>query len=238
MQKLLIAMTSEEARSSLTELLRRRYDITVCGDGATAADLLFDLRPDALIMDLMLPVKDGFFVLEETADCRPPVVICVTDFINDYMTQTARDLQVSYLIRKPCQPRVIVSRLEHLIRHIPSPTCTDGQSQASQLLLQFRFNPKNDGFRFLKIGIPLYAQDPHQRICKELYASIAQISGAGTWNQVERSIRSAIETAWRTRSDMWERYFPSATEPPTGKTFISRIAQILIDAEQDPLKKD
>lgn len=238
MQKLLIAMAADELRSALVDLLRRRYDITLCADGATAADLLRSLRPDALILDLMLPVKDGFFVLEETADCRPAVVLCITDFINDYMTQTARDLEVSYLIRKPCQPRVIVSRLEHLIRHVPSPTCTDGQSQASALLLQFQFNPKNDGFRFLKIGIPLYAQDPHQRICKELYATIAQICGAGSWNQVERSIRSAIDTAWRTRSEMWTRYFPTATEPPTGKTFISRIAQILIDAEKDPLKKD
>ena len=89
------------------------------------------------------------------------------------------------------------------------------------------------GFRFLKIGIPLYAQDPQQRICKELYAGIAGICGAGNWNQVERSIRSAIDAAWQIRSDAWGKYFPGAETPPTGKTFISRLAQVLIDEETD-----
>lgn len=231
MRKLLIAEGDDALRSALVDLLRRSYDITVCADGGTTAELIRSLRPDALILDLMLPVKDGFYILEETADVRPPVVLCITDFNNDYTTQTARDLGVQFMIRKPCLPRVVVSRLEHLIDHIPVPEFADGQSRIARVLLEFRFNPKNDGFRFLKIAIPLYAQDPQQRLCKELYVSIARICGAGSWNQVERSIRSAIETAWLTGADAWSVYFPDAQTAPTGKRFISRLAQLLMDRE-------
>lgn len=230
MRKLLIAEADDSLRSALIDLLRRGYDITVCADGGTAAELLRTLRPDVLILDLMLPVKDGFYILEEMADMLPPVVLGICDFCNDYVNQTARDLGVQYMVRKPCLPRVVVSRLEHLVRHTPAPDQGDGQSKAAEILLRFQFNPKIDGFRFLKIGIPLYAQDPQQRICKELYATIAGICGAGSWNQVERSIRSAIEAAWRTRSEAWSKYFPGTDQPPTGKTFISRIAQILMDS--------
>lgn len=233
MRKLLIAEADEALCIVLVDLLRRSYDITTCADGGTASELIRSLRPDALILDLMLPVKDGFYILEETADVRPPVVLGICDFCNDYVSQTARDLGVQFLIRKPCLPRVVVSNLERLMRHVPSPNPTDGQSIIAGILLRFQFNPKNDGFRFLKIGIPLYAQDPHQRICKELYAAIAQICGAGSWNQVERSIRSAIDAAWRTHAAPWAEYFPSAAEPPTGKTFISRLAQMLMDSSTD-----
>lgn len=230
MRKLLIAVGDEVLQGALSDQLRRAYDITICSDGAAAAELIRTTRPDGVILELMLRVKDGFCVLEESADVLPPAVICICDFSNDYIAQTAMDLGVSFMFRKPCQPRVIAARLEHLFHHLPSPAHVDSQSRAARLLLEFRFNPKNDGFRFLRVGIPLYAQDPQQRICKELYVSIAEICGAGSWNQVERSIRSAIDGAWRTRADAWDEYFPGAQVSPTSKTFISRLAQILTDS--------
>lgn len=233
MRKLLIAEPDEALCGALVDLLRRSYDITTCADGGTASDLFRSLRPDAVILNLMLPVKDGFYILEENQDLLPGVILGISDFSNDYMSQTARDLGIHYMVVKPCLPRVIVSRLDHLVKHLPAPHHCDGQSKAAKLLLRFQFNPKNDGFRFLKIGIPLYAQDPQQRICKELYAGIAGICGAGNWNQVERSIRSAIEAAWQTRAKAWSQFFPDAETPPTGKTFISRMAQVLMDGEAD-----
>lgn len=229
MRKLLIAETDEALSGVLADLLRRSFDITVCTDGEAAAELIRSLHPDALILDLMLPVKDGFYILEETRDCQPPVVMAICNFCNDYISQTARELGVQYIVRKPCLPRVVVSHLERLMRHVPESDPSDGQSISAGLLLKFQFNPKNDGFRFLKVGIPLYAQDPQQRVCKELYVSIARICGAGSWNQVERSVRSAIEAAWSHHAPAWAEYFPGAEAAPTGKTFISRLAQILMD---------
>lgn len=229
MQKLLIAEYDEAMSGALTDLLRHSFDITVCSDGATALELIRTMKPDALLLDLMLPVMDGFYILEQTMDCRPPIVLCVCDFCNDYVSQTLRDLNIIYVVRKPCLPRVIVSRLEHLASHTPATELADGQTITANLLLQFRFDPKKDGFRFLKIGVPLYAQDPQQRVCKELYATIADICGAGSWNHVERSIRSAIEAAWTTGAPAWEQYFPGCASAPTGKSFISRLVQILMD---------
>lgn len=230
MRKLLIAEADEKLRSALCSQLRRQYDITICTDGGTALELLRSLHPDALILDLMLPVMDGFYILEQAGDSRPPLILAICDFHNDYVNQTARDLGVSYMFIKPCQPRVIASRLEHLISYDPASDQADGQTRAAQLLLCFGFNPKNDGFRFLKVGIPLFAQDPQQRVCKELYATIARICGAGSWNQVERSIRSATDAAWKTQTPAWKKYFPQCTAAPTGKTLISSLAQILMDS--------
>ena len=92
MRKLLIVEHDEPLRNALVDLLRRNFDITVCGDGETAVELMEILRPDAMILELMLPVKDGLCVLEESSDFRPPVVLCISDFYNDYISQTIRDL--------------------------------------------------------------------------------------------------------------------------------------------------
>ena len=104
------------------------------------------------------------------------------------------------------------------------------QTKAARLLIAFQSNPKNDGFRFLKVALPLVAQDPQQRVCKELYTSVAQICGAGSWNQVERSIRASIETTWMAGHPIWQKYFPGPKHP-TGKEFISRLAQMLLESE-------
>ena len=230
MQKLLIAVCDEALQGALISQMRRSFDITVCADGATASELIRSITPDACILELMLPMKDAFCILEECADVLPPAVVCICDFSNDYIAQTAIDLGVSFMFRKPCHPRVIATRLEHLMGSLPTAGPADGQSRAAQLLLAFGLKSKNDGFRFLKVAIPLFAQDPQQRICKELYASVADICGADNWNQIERSIRSTLESAFRTRSEAWTVYFPNATAAPSGKTFISRLAQELMDS--------
>ena len=229
MQKLLIVEYDELFRHALVEQMRRKFDITVCVDGETAVELFDSLRPDAVILDLMLPKKDGLRVLEETTAIRPPVVLCICDMANDYINQALRDLEVSYCLLKPCYPRIVAGHIERLLNHVPDPSQADAQTKAAQLLLDFHFNPKNDGFRFLKIGIPLFAQDPQQRLCKELYTDIAQICGAGNWNQVERSIRAAIEQAFKTQAPIWKQYFPDAASAPTGKQFISLLANLLND---------
>lgn len=230
MRKLLIAVGDHVLQDALISQMRRSYDITACADGGTAAELIRAIRPEACILELMLPVKDGLCIMEECADVLPQAVVCVCDFCNNYIAQTAIDLGVGFIFRKPCQPRVVAARLAHLLEHVPSGDVADGQCKAAQILLKFQFKPKNDGFRFLKVGIPLFAQDPQQRVCKELYASIAEICGAGSWSQVERSVRSAIEGAFRSRAEIWKAYFPDAAAPPSGKAFISRIAQDLMDS--------
>ena len=166
MRKLLIVESDEPLRSALVEQLRRNFDITVCGDGETALELMRTQRPDAMILDLMLPVKDGLCVLEESAEFRPPVVLCLSDFFSPYMFQTLQDLGVNHSLRKPCYPRVVAGHILRLVDHIPDPNNMDGQAKVTRLLLELRFNAKADGYRFLKVGIPLFSQDPQQRVCK------------------------------------------------------------------------
>lgn len=227
MDKLLIAERDTSLRDGLVELLRRQYDIVTCEDGRTCLELLRNLRPRAVIIDLALTELEGMYIIEQSVDFLPPILLCITDFCTDYIAQHLQDLGVDYIFRKPVFPRAIAARLDHLSRHIPAPGKTDLQNKTAQLLLDMNFFSKTDGFQYLKIALPLFHQDPSQLICKELYAAIAQICGLGNWKPVERSIRSAIRNAWSADPSVWEAYFPGTQEPPTSKAFICQMVHYL-----------
>ena len=47
------------------KLTKEGFDVDVVGDGAQAIDLIKKRTPDLLLLDLIMPVKDGFETLKE-----------------------------------------------------------------------------------------------------------------------------------------------------------------------------
>ena len=74
-------------------------------------------------------------------------------------------------------------------------------------------------------------KDFSQSITKELYPAVAEVVG-GSSQQVERSIRNAIEIAWKKRNpEIWSRYFDNQIGEnavrPTNAEFITRLAHYI-----------
>lgn len=102
------------------------------------------------------------------------------------------------------------------------------QEQTKAMLRELSFGAYRDGYVQLCIGIPCYALDTVQGMCKELYPYIADELGHGNWHSVERSIRFAIMDAWERRNnDIWDKYFPNFKKAPTNKVFIATLADRL-----------
>lgn len=102
----------------------------------------------------------------------------------------------------------------------------------SRHLHSLGFNLNLDGSRFLIVGIPLYAKDPSMQLHKELYPAIQALCNAASTACVERSIRSAIRTAWDHRViSKWLQYFPENNDGdvscPSNKEFLSYLANKL-----------
>lgn len=231
MQKILIAHSSQELTEALHELLQSQFEVISCADGIEALEHIRRESPDALILDIMLPNKDGMTVLEEAKPHIPPVVLATTTHRSLYMESSAERIGIGYIILTPCDVQNIVHRLQDMLSFaFPSGRSrTFQEEQISDCLLSLGFTPALDGFTQLKTGIPLFAKDCAQRLNKELYPTIAKLCGYGSGQAVERSIRSSIKTTWQ-RSDrqIWNHYFPGNPEKcPTNKEFISRLATLL-----------
>lgn len=116
--KLLIAVKSEIITDLLVSALSV-HDIHTCDTGTDALAMLEKHRPDALILDLTLPVIDGLTVLRKTS-FRPQIILALTNLVNQAVVQAAADVGVQGLILIPCTIRHIIEHLNALIEKAPS----------------------------------------------------------------------------------------------------------------------
>lgn len=78
--RILIADDEPVARQVLRELLEDMPSIEICGEAATGAEALMranDLRPDVVLLDLQMPLLDGFHVAQQLRG-GSPLIIFVT----------------------------------------------------------------------------------------------------------------------------------------------------------------
>lgn len=230
-QKLLIADSSEVFASALAGALGGRFDIRICADGLSALELLQQEKPDILILNLMLPYKDGLSVLQE-ANYQPPVILAITMHLSAYVEQAVTALGIDYTMIAP-SVNAVVMRLEDLVKQYASPPDnTDLHSRTIYHLHQLNIPSHLDGYRQLCIALPLFAQNPNQFLTKELYPAVAKHCGCKDSRAVEHSVRKAIHAAWMLRDNaLWRKYFtPGANGKircPTSKEFLCRLAEIL-----------
>ena len=228
---MLIADASEEFGGALADMVRGAYILRSCRDGREALAILNSFRPDILVLDLMLPGLDGISILRQAAASGlRPMVLATSRYVSDYVVEAMSQLGVGYLMVKPCDVRATVARLGDLTQRLKQPLFTqpDPRTAVSNILLTLGVPTKLRGYTYLREAVLEKMRNPNQSITKELYPTVAALCCA-TPVQVERSIRSAIATAWTQRDEqVWQLYFSSHPEVrnlrPTNAAFISRLA--------------
>jgi two-component system alkaline phosphatase synthesis response regulator PhoP len=81
-------------------------------------------RPDAIVLDIMMPVKDGFAAckeLKEDPTCKGIPILILTavseHFANTrYAKSMGLDLDAEDYIDKPIDPKLLISRLNKLLK--------------------------------------------------------------------------------------------------------------------------
>ena len=116
--KLLIAVKSEIITELLVSSLSM-HDVHTCDTGPDALAMLEIYRPDALILDLLLPVMDGLNVLQKTS-FRPHSILALTNLATPAVIQAAANVGVQDMILIPCTIRHIIEHLNALIEKVPS----------------------------------------------------------------------------------------------------------------------
>ena len=229
--KLLIADGNEEFCAALESALREEFSIQMALDGNEAVTLLDRFQPDVMVLDLSLSGLDGIRVLEYAAERGHKIKVLATMlFRSDYIFAKLSQLKVNYVLLKPCNLQITAERVRDIaVQTAPVITQDDGK-KLGQILLQLGVNPKHNGYHYLCTAVRIYAQDTTQALTKELYVAVGEVYGA-SWQQVERSIRAAVESAWNRRDDrLWQRWFPgvSALKRPTNGEVICGLAEQML----------
>lgn len=230
MDQVLLLLESKELAAALRDDLCGSYRVTLCDSSDAALDLLRELRPDVLVIDLELRGRGGLLLLKDAGTLRPPIILALTTLISPYVGQSALELKVGCVLLKPCPVWAIRRHIDEMLRLRDVPAGEDPQAIVRFHLNRLNFDPNPVGFRQLYIAVHLYAQNPGQTFKYELYPAVAALSGADNGDQIERNVRNLIKKAWKGREEaVWEAYFPNQTKCPTNKEFIPRLAEVLME---------
>jgi two-component system alkaline phosphatase synthesis response regulator PhoP len=141
------------------------YDAQVAGDGEAALSMLFDKRQeyDAVVLDVMLPGKDGFTVAAElrAAGNFVPVLMLTARGRAEDVLRGFESGADDYL-PKPFELSVLLARLNALLRRRlwfdqKSPNIAASEKQANvsaEAVEQFSFNGRTIDFANLELNTP------------------------------------------------------------------------------------
>jgi len=106
------------ARTALRRALESYDDVEIAGEasnGIEAIEMIGELRPDLVLLDIEMPGFDGFEVVLQLAD--PPVIVFVTAY-DEYAVRAFEANAIDYLL-KPVQPERLARALARVRQRIP-----------------------------------------------------------------------------------------------------------------------
>ncbi|WP_245835745.1 sporulation transcription factor Spo0A [Virgibacillus ndiopensis] len=223
-------------------------DIEVIGtafNGKECLEMLDELDPDVLILDIIMPHVDGLAVLNKIKNAeRNPNVIMLTAFGQEEVMKKAVDLGASYFILKPFD----LDNLADQIRQVQGTNIIysgtkkgikkdrrkkDLEASITNIIHEIGVPAHIKGYMYLREAITMVYNDIELlgSITKVLYPDIAKKYNT-TASRVERAIRHAIEVAWsRGNIDSISALFGYTVSiskaKPTNSEFIAMVADRL-----------
>lgn len=131
MERLKILVVDDESRMrKLVKdfLIKSNYDVIEAEDGAQAVDIFFEQNDIALIiLDVMMPRMDGWQVCKEIRAYSKVPIIMLTAKSDERDELLGFELGVDEYISKPFSPKILVARVEAILRRT-------GQSSADDVI--------------------------------------------------------------------------------------------------------
>ena len=118
--RILLVEDDERLAKLTAEYLRKNeFEVTIEGRGDTAEARILKEDPDLVILDVMLPGKDGFEVCRAVRQQYKGVILMLTARDEDLDQILGLELGADDYIAKPVQPRLLLARIKALLRRAP-----------------------------------------------------------------------------------------------------------------------
>jgi two-component system cell cycle response regulator DivK len=95
------------------------YDVLEAGDGQEAVEVARQRVPDVIVMDLTLPIMDGWEAtrrLKADERTRHIPIIMLTGHAVEGQSRDARDAGCDAFLAKPCLPDMLVGKVQELLQ--------------------------------------------------------------------------------------------------------------------------
>ncbi|MEM7299631.1 MAG: response regulator [Pseudomonadota bacterium] len=93
-------------------------DALLLHDGANAVEIILETKPDLVILDVMLPGKDGLTICREVRAVSEVPIILETARVEEIDRLLGLELGADDYICKPWSPREVVARVKTILRRV------------------------------------------------------------------------------------------------------------------------
>ena len=97
------------------------YNVSTAADGKSAIKLAYNISPNLIIMDIMMPRMDGIEACEKLRSdekFNDTIIMFLTARGEDYSHVAAYDAGADDYVTKPVKPKVLVSKVKGLLRRL------------------------------------------------------------------------------------------------------------------------
>ncbi|PWF23039.1 response regulator [Corticimicrobacter populi] len=138
MNTILIVEDEPKLASLLSDYLQASgYNTHTIHNGLDALQAIRDRQPDLVLLDLMLPGKDGLDICRELRRDSDLPVIMLTARVEEIDRLLGLELGADDYICKPFSPREVVARVKTILRRVqrPQTDTTPAEAQVSSALV-------------------------------------------------------------------------------------------------------
>lgn len=240
----LVVDDSMEFTSSVKEYFKNNAVITILdciSNGKEAMEYILKKHDkiDVIIMDLIIPGKDGLAILDELEKNKiKSHVIILSSYRKEYTIKMTSKYNVDYFMLKPCDLTSLEARIKEVLAEETTELYSDKkisseiQVRVTDLLHTLGIPSQIKGYQYLREGILMLYQSAGLigGITKTVYPEIAYRYNT-TASRVERAIRHAIEVSWnRADYQMMNKIFGHSIDYDRAKPTNSEFMVTLSDA--------
>lgn len=102
-------------------LEREGYHVYTALNGQLGVEMFRKVKPDLMIVDVMMPVMDGIetcYEIRKEKNIVQPIIAFLTSRTEDYSQVAGFEAGADDYISKPIRPRLLVSKVEALLRRL------------------------------------------------------------------------------------------------------------------------
>ena len=245
MEKIRVLMIDDNV--ALTEMIKeyfkdnKKIEIVSCyHNGADGLEAIIEKEKDydIILLDLIMPKKDGVAVLEELKKKNiTRNIIVETSYNSPEVIRNVSEYGVNYYILKPFELDDLENRILDVFKQLDKKSINlfrnNLEISVTRMLHELGMPSHIKGYQYIRDGIVMIYNNPDiiGGITKELYPDVATKYNT-TVSRVERAIRHAIEVSWnRGNWDLMEEIFGHSVDidkaKPTNSEFIVTIADKL-----------
>lgn len=221
--RVLVAEDDPAARRLLTAAIPQLPGLTLCGaakDGLECLELIDQLRPDVVLLDLVMPGLDGLGVLEALRRRRGgPVVVVTSQVSHQGVVKCALSLGASYYLVKPVNCQALPELLQFL--------CLAPLKRTALELLE-EMGASGMGVEAAARAAAVLCQDP-SALLKEAYAPTI-FDQHTSYASVEKNIRAMVDKLHHTARPGYQALLgglPAAR--PSNLVFLRALARMLTE---------